>query len=261
MPFSRRRESFGRWLTPAAACRSGRRRCTFLLRLHAVGGIMSLALHVMAVLAVIAMPSIPLLAQENSGDTATKASQPQPQTPALPSPAIGGGKGAPDLNNPRFAFHPMNGGFLRLDLFTGAIAWCSQTAADWTCVPGRNERDALDREIARLQRDNATLKNTLLEHGVPLPDDMKADVPAFPPTAGGGGRVSGAPGAAEAVPRPPQTVPPHAPEPAPSARSGEPDRASRDDAEIERIMVVMEKVWRRLVEMMMNIQRDLQKKE
>jgi hypothetical protein len=62
------------------------------------------------------------------------------------------------------------------------------------------------------------------------------------------------------VPRPPQTVPPAALAPPPSAKSGEPDRASRDDAEIERIMTVMEKVWRHLVEMMMNIQRDLQKK-
>jgi hypothetical protein len=55
-------------------------------------------------------------------------------------------------------------------------------------------------------------------------------------------------------------VPPTASEASPSAKSGEPDSASREDAEIERIMVVMEKVWRRLVEMMMNIQRDLQKK-
>ncbi len=258
MPLSSCRESFGRSLTPAATCRGrGRRRRTFPLRLHAVGDIMSLTLHVMAVLAVIAASNIPVLAQENSVDTATKPSQPQL---TLPSSASEGGKGGPDLNNPRFAFHPMNGGFLRLDLFTGAIALCSQNAADWICVPGRDERDALDREIARLKRDNAILKNTLLEHGVPLPNNMKAAVPAFPPAANGGGKESGAPAAAEAAPRPPQTVPPHAPEPAASAKSGETDRASRDDAEIERIMAVMEKVWRRLVEMMMNIQRDLQKK-
>jgi len=138
-------------------------------------------------------------------------------------------------------FHRRGGGFLRLDLVTGAVASCSQNVADWTCVPGRDERAALDREIARLQRDNAALKNALLEHGVPLPD-------------------ASAPSPAETVPRPPQTVPPAASAPPPSAKSGEPDRASRDDAEVERIMTMMEKVWRRLVEMMMNIQRDLQKK-
>jgi hypothetical protein len=55
-------------------------------------------------------------------------------------------------------------------------------------------------------------------------------------------------------------VPPVASAPTPSPRLGEPDRASPDDAEVERIMTVMERVGRRLIEMMVNIQRDLQKK-
>lgn len=222
---------------------------------------MSLTLHLIAILAMMAMPSIAALAQENSVETATQPSRPQPPPPYPPLRAGEGREGAPDPGNPRFAFHRIDGGFLRLDLLTGAVASCSQNGADWTCVPGRDERAALDQEIARLRRDNAVLKNTLLEHGVPLPTDMKADVPTFPSAAGGGGKDSGAPAAAEAVPRPPQTVPPAARTPPPSGRSGEQDHASRDDAEIERMMVVMEKVWRRLVEMMTNIQRDLQKKD
>jgi hypothetical protein len=156
-------------------------------------------------------------------------------------------------------FHRSGGGFLRLDLVTGAVASCSQNAADWTCVPGRDERAALDGEIARLQRDNAALKNALLEHGVPLPNGMNPDAPTLPSAADVGGS-RGAPVPAETIPRPPQTVPPAASAPPPSAKPGEPDHASRDDAEVERIMTMMEKVWRRLVEMMMNIQRDLQKK-
>jgi hypothetical protein len=192
------------------------------------------------VIAILAMMPRPLLAQENSVEMPTQAPRPQPQVqPSQP----------PDFGNPWFVFHRSDGGFLRLDLLTGAVASCSQNGADWTCIPGRDERAALDREIARLQRDNAALKNALLEHGVPLPD-------AASPASGGGG--GGAPVPAETIPRPPQTVPPAAPPP--SAKSGEPDRASRDDAEVERIMTMMEKVWRRLVEMMMNIQRDLQKK-
>jgi hypothetical protein len=207
--------------------------------------------HVIAILAMMALPSIPLLAQDNSVETANPAPRAQLQVPPGQPP---------DFNKPRFAFHRTDSGFLRLDLFTGAVASCSRNAADWTCIPGRDEQAALDREIEQLKRDNAILKNTLLEHGVPLPNDMKADAPLFPPAAGGGGKGSGASAAPEAVLRPPQTVPPTAPEAAPSAKSGEPDHASREDAEVERIMVVMEKVWRRLVEMMMNIQRDLQKK-
>jgi hypothetical protein len=55
-------------------------------------------------------------------------------------------------------------------------------------------------------------------------------------------------------------MPPVASAPTPSARPGEPDRASPDDAEIERIMTVMERVLRRFIEMTVNIQRDLQRK-
>jgi hypothetical protein len=114
------------------------------------------------------------------------------------------------------------------------------------------ERAAFDSEIARLQRENALLKNALLERGITLPNAPKADAP--PPPAS-------APPAAELVPRPPQSVPPVASAPSASPpKSAESDRAAREDAELERIMTMMEKVWRRLVEMMVNIQRDMQKK-
>ena len=79
--------------------------------------------------------------------------------------------------------------------------------------------------------------------------------PALSSPACGEGKDGGEP-----APRPPQTVPPAASASPPWAKSGEPDRVSRDSAEIERIMIVMEKVWRRLVEMMMGIRRDLHKK-
>jgi hypothetical protein len=211
-----------------------------------LGDVMSSFLYVIAIVAMMARP---LLAQENPAEMPTQAPRPQ-APPPYPHLQAGEGREGADFGNPRFVFHRTDGGFLRLDLVTGAVASCSQNAADWTCIPGRDERAALDREIARLQRDNAALKNALLEHGVPLPDASTLS------PAGGGG----APVPAETVPRPPQTVPPAASPPPPSAKSGEPDRASRDDAEVERIMTMMEKVWRRLVEMMMNMQRDLQKK-
>jgi hypothetical protein len=238
MPLLCCRQSFGRAFTPSPhTARRAMRAPRLGLQL---GDLMSSFLYVIAILAIMARP---LLAQENAAEIPTQA--PRPQPPYSPSHAGESREGAPDSSNPRFVFHRSDGGFVRLDLVTGAVASCSQNAADWTCVPGRDERATLDREIVRLQRDNAALKNALLEHGVPLPDDMKADGPTVP---------------AEAIPRPPQTVPPAASAPPPSAKPGEPDRASRDDAEVERIMTMMEKVWRRLVEMMMNIQRDLQKK-
>src|SRR5712691_5160488 len=196
MPVSCCRRSFGRAFAPSPRTAGGG--VARALARPAMGDLMRSLLYVIAILAMTPMLGVPLLAQENSVEVPTQAPRPQPQ--AQPSQP-------PDFGNPRFAFHRIDSGFLRLDLFTGAVASCSQNAADWTCVPGREERADLDREIARLQRDNAALKNALLEHGVPLPNDMKADAPTLPSPASGGGK-SGAPAPAETVPRPPQTVPP-----------------------------------------------------
>jgi hypothetical protein len=190
-------------------------------------------LYLTAILAAVMALQNPALAQEN---------QDNPPRAPVPAPSQAQLSPLPDSDNHRFAFHRIEGGFVRLDMRTGELASCSPKGADWNCVPGGDERAALDREIARLQRDNATLKNALLEHGVPLPEGMAPNPPA------GGGRQGGE----EPIPRPPQTVPPTATAPA----AGAPQ-----DGEVDRIMTAVEKGWRRLVEMVTNLQRDLQKKE
>jgi hypothetical protein len=163
---------------------------------------------------------------------------------------LGAQEQPPDTGDPRFAFHRSDdGGYLRLDLGTGEVAACSQRDGDWACALVPDDRVALDSEIVRLRRENAILKNALLARGVPLPGGVTAAT--APPLS-----EIPVPPAASRPPVPPQTVPP-APRP---PKTGESDRASREDAEIDRIMNVMEKVWRRLVDMMINIQRDIQKK-
>jgi hypothetical protein len=165
---------------------------------------------------------------------------------AMPLLPVRGQEQPPEFGDARFAFHRSDDGYLRLDLRTGEVAACSRREAGWACAPVPDERAALDGEIARLQGENAALKNALLARGVPLPNGMTAVAPpSSPPRA-----------AAEPPPPvPPAPIPPKA---APSPEAA--DRAAREDAEIERALNVMEKVWRRLVEMMMNIQRDMQKK-
>jgi hypothetical protein len=199
-----------------------------------------------------------LRAQETARETGQETLQGSPPdtpqgtsrlTPPQPQPP-------PEFGDPRFVFHRVDNTYLRLDMRTGAVASCSQHAAGWACVLAPEERAAFDGEVARLQRENALLKNALLEHGVPLPDGMTAGAPSASPPA-----ATTPPPLAESVPRPTQSVPPVAAlPPASPPKSAESDHASRDDAEIERVMAIMEKVWRRVVEMMVNFQRDMQKK-
>jgi hypothetical protein len=194
---------------------------------------------------VMAVLQVPALAQQNAAPppVAAPAQGPAVQGPAQPAPPA---EQPPPPNHDakrnsdqgRFVFHPIPNGFLRLDMATGAVASCTPDGTAWNCVAGGDERTALDREIARLQRDNAVLKNALLEHGVPLPDGMAPNPPA---DAAGGGP--------EPVPRPPQTVPPT------PAAPGTP--APGAESEIDHVMDAVEKGWRRLVEMVTNLWHDM----
>lgn len=170
-----------------------------------------------------------------------------------------------DLADKRFTYHQIDDGYLRLDLRTGEVATCRQSETGWTCMLAAEERAALETEIARLQRDNALLKNALLERGLPLPapgtgvsasaarPEIASPVP--PPAAQ-------APVSPPVTSAPSPTEPPtaSAPQRPPTPIPAEPDLAQRDKAEVDRVMDVMERLWRRLVELVTTIQRDIQKK-
>jgi hypothetical protein len=198
--------------------------------------------------AVMAMLQVPAQAQETAAPPPAAAPAPGP---AVPAPAVPGtAQPSPSAEPPsnqeasrnsdhgRFVFHPIANGFLRLDMATGAVASCTPDGIAWNCVAGRDERTALDREIARLQRDNAVLKNALLEHGVALPGGM---VPNPPADAAGGGP--------EPIPRPPQTVPP--------TPTGAGASAPGAESATDHVMDAVEKGWRRVVETVTNLWHDL----
>jgi hypothetical protein len=177
-------------------------------------------------------------------------------SPTLPGSAPAEPAGLPEYLDGRFAFYQRDDAFVRLDRRTGEVASCSRRTDGWACVTAAEDRTALDQKIERLQRDNAVLKQALLERGLPLPDGMAGSPSAASPAA------EAAPSGGSVMPRPPQTVPPNAASPPASPpQGGEADHATREEVEIDRIMKVVDSVWRRVVDMARTMQRDLQKKE
>ena len=136
--------------------------------------------------------------------------------------ALAQAQGAPpDGDNGRFTYNQVEDGYVRLDMRTGQVALCSRRMTGWSCQAAPDDRAVFEAEIARLQPENAVLKKALLDRGLPLPGGVSA---------------------------PPAT-----------ARAPEVQIKPPTSADVDRVMSLVEKVWRRLVEMMANIQRDLNK--
>jgi hypothetical protein len=99
------------------------------------------------------------------------------------------------------------------------------------------ERAALESEIARLQGENAKLKKSLLARG-DVPGAMAETKP-------------------EATPVPPGNVP----DPSPGTAKPPGNLKLPSDAEVDRAIAYMKSVWRKLVDMMMDLQRDIQQRK
>ena len=135
---------------------------------------------------------------------------------ALTSPADAQ-NGAPDTENGRYSFNRVEDGYVRLDQRTGQVSLCNRRNLGWSCHPVPDERAALEEEIARLQRDNVALKKELIARGVMPPGGSLPQAPAAP---------------------------------------AKPGAKTPSDAEIDNAMAVMERIWKRLVEMVQRLQRD-----
>ena len=123
----------------------------------------------------------------------------------------------PDTEDNRYQFNRVEDGYLRLDLKNGQVSLCSRRSVGWACVTIADDRAAFDGEIARLQGENAALKKAMLDRGLRLPGGVTTDVPV--------------------------------------AR-GDPDLKPPNHDDVDRMLTAVEKVWRRLVEMLMSLQKD-----
>jgi hypothetical protein len=128
---------------------------------------------------------------------------------------------APPNAPSRYTFNRVEDGFLRLDNQTGQVAFCNPRGVGWACQAVPEDRAALDKEIARLQDEVARLKTEVAS----LRD---------PPSPAKGGE--------------------------PPAKGGEAQIKLPSHEDIERARVAVENAWRRLVDMIVNFQRDMMRK-
>ena len=127
----------------------------------------------------------------------------------------------PESAESRYTFSRVQDGYVRLDNRTGQVSFCSKRAVGWTCQLAPEDRGVFENEVARLQEENAALKRDLLRRGLPLPGAIKPDV---------------------------------------SAARGDRTFALPRDPDLDRIKIFVEKVWRRLVDLIVSLQKDVLKK-
>lgn len=134
----------------------------------------------------------------------------------------------PDSENGRYTFSTAEDGVLRLDTRSGQVSACTRKAGDWACYAVPDERAALDAEIGRLAAENARLRQALAAGAA---DAGKID---------------------EALPK------------ADSLKPGSGARSQNrieiplpSDADMERAMSFIERVWRRLVDMAARVREDV----
>lgn len=169
------------------------------------------------------------------------AGAPSSAVPKMPA-ASGAAEAKPPLSAPaappeettaRYSFHRVGDAFIRLDSQTGQVAQCGWAVEGWSCKTVADDRAALDSEIARLQHENAQLKKSLLSRGLELPNSAVAEAPSQP------------------APVPPANVP----DPTPNA-----DPKGPSDPDFNRAFAYVKHVWRRLVDLMIDLQRDIQRR-
>jgi hypothetical protein len=157
----------------------------------------------LAVVVFLASAAVPAAAQTQAEGQKQAEAQTQAQPPA------------------RYAFNPVNDGFLRLDNVSGQVSFCSPTSAGWACQAVPEDRAALEKEIARLQDEVTSLKQQVAALRDPEP------------------------------PRPPADLTP------PTTQNG---RASELRADLARAKAAVQNAWQRVVDMIKGFQKDMMHK-
>lgn len=87
---------------------------------------------------------------------------------------------SPDDGRGRFSMSPVDGGFLRLDKETGAVAMCARKGTVWACDPVEDNASKRSADTATLEQENKDLKQRVKE----LEDSLAAGAPPLPAPEG-----------------------------------------------------------------------------
>ena len=79
----------------------------------------------------------------------------------------------------RFAMSPVEGGFLRLDKETGAVALCARKAEAWACNAIEDHAAVQNETLAKLELENQALKNRVKS----LEESLETGKPPVAPDA------------------------------------------------------------------------------
>lgn len=121
----------------------------------------------------LASPPVPAFALMLLGATMVPSIAEEPKTPTADMLKNGITLSEPGTPG-RYAFHPVEGGILRLDRESGAVSLCVSQAGKATCTLAADDKAALEAEIARLTEAN----RQLLARAIPLPPDASAAPPS-----------------------------------------------------------------------------------
>jgi len=138
----------------------------------------------------------------------------------------------------RYTYRQTEAGTLRLDTRTGQVALCSRQDAGWACNVLPDARAAYEQEITRLQDENEALRKSLAE-AVAKSDEPKIAEPQH----------------AEPKSTEPKRAEPKSAEP----KNGELRLRLPSQADIDRMMSVVEQMWRRMIEIIGTLQRETEK--
>ena len=76
-------------------------------------------------------------------------------------------------NRSRYSMSPVEGGQLRLDKETGAVALCARKGETWTCEPVEDKAKTIEEKLKQLEDENKELKNHIANLDAMLDKDLK----------------------------------------------------------------------------------------